>query len=104
MNLKDPAIKINDSLTENKTCRGYLSHFIYGTLTYKPQRSPLCGAENNDYSIVKNGTKTSVINWLPLAHTPTCFVLKKQRFCVGAVPTLLWRNRKRLKKTALFPL
>lgn len=80
MNLKDPAIKINDSLTENKIYRGHLSHFIYGTLTYIPTHCPLCGTENKDYSIVKNGTKESSIKWLPLTHTPTYFVLKKQRF------------------------
>lgn len=80
MNLKDPAIKINDSLTENKPYRGHLSHFIYGTLTYTPAHCPLCEAENKDYSIVKNGTKECIIKWLPLTHTPTYFVLKKQRF------------------------
>lgn len=79
MNLKDPAIKINDSLTENKIYRGQLSHFIYGTLTYTPTHCPLCDAENKEYSIVKNGTKENTIKWLPLTHTPTYFVLKKHK-------------------------
>lgn len=61
LNLKDPFITINDSLTENKTYRGHLSHFIYGTLTYTPACCPLCAVENKDYSIVKNGTKECTI-------------------------------------------
>lgn len=80
MNLKDPAIKITNSLTENKTYKGHLSHFIYGTLTFTPKLYPLCKTVTKDYSIVKNGAKECTIKWLPLTHTPTYFVLKKQRF------------------------
>lgn len=80
MNLKDLAIKTNDSLTENKIYRGHLSHFIYRALTYTPTRCPLCETINKDSSIVKNGTKESTIKLLSLTHTPTYFVLKKTTF------------------------
>ncbi|CAD5896685.1 hypothetical protein CMALT430_110034 [Carnobacterium maltaromaticum] len=63
-----------------ETYRGDLTLFIYGTLTYTPSHCSLCGTENKGYSIVKNGTKECTIKWLPLTHTSTYFILKKQRF------------------------
>ncbi len=58
MNLKAPAIKINDSLTENKTCKRHLSHFIYGTLTFTSKLCPLCAVEGNCF--ISNLTKQSI--------------------------------------------
>src|SRR5699024_10081029 len=54
--------------------------FITAKLTYTPAYCECCGVKNEDYTIYKNGTKTSRIT-LPISGVYTTYLnLKKQRF------------------------
>src|SRR5699024_2564174 len=57
-----------------------MAKFITAKLTYTPAYCEGCGVKNEDYSIYKNGTKTSRIT-LPTSGVYTTYLkLKKQRF------------------------
>src|SRR5690625_3162317 len=60
--------------------KGKTAKFITGKLTYTPIYCECCGVKNEDYTVYKNGTKTSRIT-LPISGAyPTYLNLKKQRF------------------------
>ncbi|WP_256212399.1 transposase family protein [Halolactibacillus miurensis] len=51
-----------------------------GKLTYTPTHCDHCHVENEDYTIIKNGTKTSTI-FIPAGGTKKTYLeLRKQRF------------------------
>ncbi|GEN58035.1 hypothetical protein GCM10012290_25630 [Halolactibacillus alkaliphilus] len=57
-----------------------LCTFLEGTLTYTPTHCDRCRVENEDYTIIKNGTKTSTIV-IPAGITKKTYLkLRKQRF------------------------
>src|SRR5690625_2884963 len=57
-----------------------MSKFITAKLTYKPTHCECCGTINTDYTVYKNGTKTSRITLPTSGVYPTYLRLKKQRF------------------------
>lgn len=77
--IKDKNIKLFDKLTY--VCKkGVRYKVLYGRLTYTPTVCPVCGCINENYSIIKNGSKTSNIKLLPVGGEPVYLNLKKQRF------------------------
>lgn len=69
-----------DCEIELKEFKGKKAKFITGKLTYTPTHCECCGIKNEDFTVYKNGTKTSRIT-LPIAGIyPTYLNLKKQRF------------------------
>ena len=79
LNLKDENINFTEKL-EASTIKGVLYNIINATLTYNPQACPICGCINEDFSIIKYGTKISNIKILPCNGAPTILRLRKQRF------------------------
>uniref|UniRef100_UPI000780E7E0 ISL3 family transposase n=1 Tax=Halolactibacillus sp. JCM 19043 TaxID=1460638 RepID=UPI000780E7E0 len=62
------------------TKNGLACTFLEGTLTYTPTHCDRCHAGNEDYTIIKNGTKTSTIV-IPAGGTKKTYLeLRKQRF------------------------
>lgn len=51
-----------------------------GTLTYTPDHCENCGAVNENYTIVKNGKRKTMIKLMKTQGTPSYLELKKQRF------------------------
>src|SRR5699024_4031577 len=65
---------------ELRSYQGRMAKFITTKLTYTPAYCECCGVKNEDYTIYKNGTKTSRIT-LPISGVYTTYLnLKKQRF------------------------
>src|SRR5699024_4727664 len=65
---------------ELRSYQGRMAKFITAKLTYTPAYCECCGVKNEDYTIYKNGTKTSRIT-LPISGVYTTYLnLKKQRF------------------------
>src|SRR5690625_5173301 len=58
LDIQDENIYFEKNSTENKEFKGKTSKFITGTLTYQPS----C-CENENYTVYKNGTKTSRITY-----------------------------------------
>ncbi|EHJ07148.1 transposase for ISSha1, partial [Staphylococcus simiae CCM 7213 = CCUG 51256] len=50
------------------------------TLTYVPDACEHCGAANEDYTIVKNGKRKTMVKLLSNQGTPCFLELHKQRF------------------------
>ena len=54
--------------------------FFFATYTYCPDACPCCGCVNRDFSIVKNGNRTSRITLNQVSSLPAFLKLRKQRF------------------------
>ena len=59
--IQDENINFKEDCARAGTKNGHACTFLEGTLTYTPTRCDRCHAENEDYTIIKNGTKTSTI-------------------------------------------
>lgn len=80
LDIQDKNITIEENAIEIKQFKGKMSKFITAKLTYTPTHCECCGIKNEDYTVYKNGTKTSRIT-LPISGVyPTYLNLKKQRF------------------------
>src|SRR5699024_3492984 len=77
---KTKNIVLEENAVELKVYKGKMAKFITAKLTFTPSHCKRCGIENKNYTVYKNGTKTSRIT-LPITGThPTYLNLKKQRF------------------------
>src|SRR5690625_7512430 len=63
LDIQDENIYFENSSTEIKEFKGKTSKFITGTLTYQPSCCENCGIKNENYTVYKNGTKTSRITY-----------------------------------------
>ena len=85
-NIHDIVLQIKDKnvIWEDKAEEVYFkkkkSLFFFATYTYYPNACPNCGCVNRDFSIVKNGTRTSRITLNPVSGLPAFLKLRKQRF------------------------
>ena len=85
-NIHDIVLQIKDKnvIWEDKAEEGYFkkkkSLFFFATYTYCPDACPNCGCVNRNFSIVKNGTRTSRITLNQVSGLPAFLKLRKQRF------------------------
>lgn len=80
LDIQDKNITIIKNSIRLKEHRGKLAKFITAKLTYIPSYCECCGVKNENFTVYKNGTKTSRIT-LPMCGVyPTYLELKKQRF------------------------
>ena len=79
LQIKDKNIKWEDNV-EEVYFKKKQSLFFFATYTYCPDACPNCGCVNRDFSIVKNGTRTSRITLNPVSGLPAFLKLRKQRF------------------------
>ena len=80
LDIQDKNIVLEENAVELKVYKGKMAKFITAKLTFTPSHCKRCGIENKNYTVYKNGTKTSCIT-LPITGThPTYLNLKKQRF------------------------
>ncbi|MBV6667729.1 transposase family protein, partial [Staphylococcus haemolyticus] len=79
LRIKDKNINFSDEVIEKKY-KGRMSLFYYAELTYQPTYCENCLAKNDNFSIVKNGKKTSTITLLKIMEMPAYLNLQKQRF------------------------
>lgn len=80
LDIQDENIYFEDNAVQVKKYKGNTAKFITGKLTYTPAYCECCGIKNGNFTVYKNGTKTSRIT-LPIAGIyPTYLYLKKQRF------------------------
>src|SRR5699024_12528889 len=80
LDIQDKNIEIGENAIELRSYQGRMAKFITAKLTYTPAYCECCGVKNEDYTIYKNGTKTSRIT-LPISGDYTTYLnLKKQRF------------------------
>ena len=80
LDIKDKNITFGKNNCSEKRIKGKQSKVFYGTLTYHPTHCANCGMENDSYSIIKYGFKTSRLTLNSTTHYPTYLALKKQRF------------------------
>lgn len=80
LDIKDKNIIIDTDKIMVKKVKYVDTKFIYGKLSYTPDCCPCCGSVNENYSIIKHGTKKSNIKMLSVCNSPTVLVLSKQRF------------------------
>ncbi|HKL41504.1 MAG TPA: ISL3 family transposase [Clostridia bacterium] len=79
LELKDPNIKFSNNVNNIKK-KNITYNLIKAKLSYVPEHCPICGCLNENYSIIKYGTKPSDIKLLPCNGNPTILRLNKQRF------------------------
>ena len=80
LDIQDKNIEVEEKAVELRSYQGIMAKFITAKLTYTPAYCECCGVKNEDYTIYKNGSKTSRIT-LPISGIyPTYLNLKKQRF------------------------
>jgi len=80
LDIQDKNIEVEENAVELRSYQGQMAKFITAKLTYTPAYCECCGVKNEDYTVYKNGTKTSRIT-LPISGAyPTYLNLKKQRF------------------------
>ena len=102
--MKTSILYFEKNSTENKEFKGKTSKFITGTLMYQPSCCENCGVKNENYTVYKNGTKTSRIT-LPIAGIyPTYLNLKNNVFSVRHATLALLLKHPVLKKIALFQI
>jgi transposase len=78
--IQDENIIFEENCARAGTKKGHTCTFLKGTLTYTPTHCDRCHAENEDYTIIKNGTKMSTIV-IPAGGTKKTYLeLRKQRF------------------------
>lgn len=80
LQLKDSNVEFDGQYVEEKNYKGVKSLFCRAKLAYTPLRCPECGVKNQDYTIVKNGTRISRITLMHISGLPAYLLLKKQRF------------------------
>jgi len=80
LDIQDENIHFQENAIEYKEFRGKTAKFITGLLTYTPSYCECCGVKNENYTVYKNGTKTSRITLPFTGIYPTYLLLKKQRF------------------------
>ncbi|NLJ18586.1 transposase family protein, partial [Globicatella sulfidifaciens] len=80
LDIQDENIYFEENAVEYKEFKGKTAKFITGKLTYTPSHCECCGVKNENYTIYKNGTKTSRITLPFTGIYPTYLLLKKQRF------------------------
>ena len=80
LNIQDENISFEDNCVTEGTYKGNKCHFIEGKLTHHPTHCKVCGTENEDYMIYKNGTQVSRITIPAESIYPFYLILKKQRF------------------------
>ncbi|MGM8364441.1 transposase family protein, partial [Virgibacillus sp. W0181] len=87
LDIQDKNITIVEDSIQIKKHQGIMTKFIPAKLTYTPTHCACCGVKNENYTVYKNGTKTSSIT-LPMSGIyPTSLNLKKQRFFCKACNT-----------------
>ena len=60
-----------------------MSLFYYAELTYQPTHSENCSTKNENFSIVKDGKKTSTITLLKIMEMPSYLELQNKDFIVN---------------------
>lgn len=80
LQIKEDNIDFTHTSVEENKHKGIKSLFITAKLTYDPTYCPACGCINADFSIVKNGTRTSRITLPHLSGLPAFLKLAKQRY------------------------
>ena len=79
LQIKDKNIKWENNVEETYF-KKKKSLFFFATYTYCPDACPNCGCVNCNFSIVKNGTRTSRITLNQVSGLPAFLKLRKQRF------------------------
>lgn len=80
LDIQDGNIQFKDNCVNYGLYKGKRCKFIEGKLTYTPKACAKCQAQNESYSLYRNGTQLSRIT-LPMSGIyPTYLLLKKQRF------------------------
>lgn len=79
LGIKDENIEFQETIDE-KVIKGMKSLIYYAKLSYTPKRCINCGYDNENFSIVKNGTKKSRLTINKISERPAYLVLYKQRF------------------------
>lgn len=80
LDIQDTNITFPTNCVEVKSFKGRLCKFISAKLSYIPDNCAVCGRENENFSIIKNGTQTSRITLPLIGIHRTFLLLKKQRF------------------------
>ena len=81
LNIEEPNIHFDEECLKVKTIKDTQSLVYTGTLTYNtPDICPICGCANHNHSIVKNGTKSSMIVLPKVSRMDTYLKLRKQRW------------------------
>ena len=75
-----------------KKYKGRMSLFYYAELTYQPTYCENCLAKNDNFSIVKNGKKTSTITLLKIMEMPAYLNLQNKDFIVKHAIVILLLN------------
>ena len=81
LNLKEPNIHFDENYLSAESINGVRSLVYSGTLTYDtPDICPVCGCVRHDHSIVRWGTKSSLIVLPQISRMNTYLRLGKQRW------------------------
>ena len=88
LQIKDKNIKWENNVEETYF-KKKKSLFFFATYTYCPDACPNCGCVNRNFSIVKNGTRTSRITLNPVSGLPAFLKLRKQVFSAVNAPIVL---------------
>lgn len=86
LTIEDPNILFNPQqyILSDQTIKKVTYKRFQATLTYTPKACEKCGTVNEDYTVIKNGTKTSTLKLGNMMFQPTLLLLKKQRFLCKA--------------------
>lgn len=83
--IEDPNIFFNQNyVLPDKTMKKVTYKRFRATLTYTPKACEKCGVVNENYTVIKNGTKTSTIKLGNVLFQPALLLLRKQRFLCKA--------------------
>ena len=99
LDIKDKNITFGKNNCFEKRIKGKKSKVFYGKLTYHPKHCTNCGMENESYSIIKYGYKTSRLTLNSTTHYPTYLELKKQRFYCKACQTTFSAETKEVDRS-----
>lgn len=80
LQLKDKNIIFNNDSVKECVIKNVNSLVFSAKLSYTPIACPCCGTVNENYSIVKNGTRKSRIQLISISGLPAYLDLYKQRF------------------------
>src|SRR5699024_10302605 len=75
LDIQDENIIFEENGVYTKYYKGSMSKFVTAKLTYIPTHSEKCGVKNDDFTIYKNGTKTSHIKLPMLGQRPETSVV-----------------------------
>lgn len=79
MDIQDSNVIFEEEFLQSGTFKGIKCKVITGKLSYTPTYCKVCGIENQNFTIQKNGTQTSHIRLPFLGMYPAYLLLKKQR-------------------------